>query len=109
MAKEIFDLRKSTGTEVIEMSEIDNSNDIDGIAALIEACDQVVSIDNMVVSLAGSLGKKTRVLLPFNHDWCWGTLTNSYWYNSVKLYRQSRLGDWGDPLKKMEKDLKDPV
>ena len=31
------------GVEILKLEEIDNFNDIDGLASLIDACDQVVS------------------------------------------------------------------
>ena len=89
IATEIVKLREDHGIELVEVPEIDNYEDIDGLAALIMACDKVVSIDNATVHLAGALGAKTKILLPFNSNWQWGTSgSSSYWYDSVELYRQ---------------------
>jgi ADP-heptose:LPS heptosyltransferase len=88
------------------MEEIDNFRDIDDLAALICACDLVISIDNFTVHLAGSLGIDTRVLLPRVADERWGLNTNdSYWYDSLTLYRQEVQGDWSHPLHHMLNDL----
>ena len=79
---------------------------MDGLASLISACDLVVSIDNFTVHLAGSLGVKTKILLPYTMDARWGFEgEKSYLYKSVKLYRQTELGDWKKVLKKLENDL----
>jgi tetratricopeptide (TPR) repeat protein len=99
VSEEIRALKESYNIEILEVPEIDKYNDIDGLASLITACHEVVSIDNATVHLAGALGAKTKALLPFNQDWRWGiSHTGSYWYNSVKLLRQKRLGDWTETL-----------
>lgn len=83
----------------IAISEIDNREDLDGLAALIKACDIVVTIDNVTAHLAGALGASTILLLPFCCDWRWGMdESESYWYNSLRLLRQRRFGDWRHPL-----------
>ena len=99
-------LNKETGLEIIDITKIDKKNDIDGLASLISACDLVVSIDNFTVHLAGSLGIKTKALLPFNMDPRWG-LKNSkcFLYDSVEFYRQSKLGNWSDVLIKLRAEL----
>jgi len=46
------------------------------------------------------------VLLPFNPDWRWLLArSDSPWYDTAKLYRQSRAGDWTDVLMKVRGDL----
>ena len=69
---------------IIDVDDIDKFNDIDGLAALVAACDYVVSIDNSTVHLSGALGIPTTVLLPGDRDWRWTATTNqSLWYESV--------------------------
>lgn len=106
VSQQISQLQENLGLSVIQISEIDNRNDIDGLGALIAACDQVVSVDNATVHLAGALGVDTKVLLPFNPDWRWGIKkSTSYWYNSLKLYHQNLPGEWDDVLVQIRKDL----
>jgi tetratricopeptide (TPR) repeat protein len=96
------ELETVNGIIIHNVSEVDNFNDIDGLASLIDACDQVVSISTTAVHLAGALGKKTTVLLPFSCDWRWGRNgSDSYWYSSVRLLRQEKISDWSDPLAKL--------
>ena len=104
--EELESARSSLGTEILSLSEVDNFTDIDGLAALIQCCDLVVSIDNSTVHLSGALGKDTLVLLPYSCDWRWGLDTEeSVWYPSVRLFRQLRLGDWGEPLQRVQEAL----
>lgn len=73
------------------------TNDLDQVAALIHACDAVISIGNTVAHLAGALGKRAAVLLPYkNPSWRWMLKgAQSPWYSSLKLYRKKNLqSDW---------------
>ena len=64
-------------------------------AAAIENMDLVISVDTSVAHLAGALGKPVWVLLPFNPDWRWLLKrTDSPWYSSMKLFRQTKRQDW---------------
>ena len=110
VSEEIDLLKKEFGIDVMHVSEIDNRNDIDGLASLIMACDKIVSTTNATVHLAGALGAATKVLVPFFARWIWGrTLSHSPWYSSVTVYRQNRTGDWGNVLNALSKGMKTDV
>jgi len=93
---EISEFKEETGIEVLQCSSVDNREDLDGLAALIEACDLVVSTSNVTIHLAGALAKETWVLLPYVRVNFWWLLerTESVWYPSLTLYRQPNLNDW---------------
>jgi tetratricopeptide (TPR) repeat protein len=75
-------------------------------AAVIANCDLVVSADTATAHVAGALGARTWVPLPFTPDWRWGLEgSTSPWYPSLHLFRQSAQGDWADPLSDMESEL----
>ena len=100
--KELDSLQKETGIEVVQVPDIDNMDNIDDLAALIMACDKVVSISNVTIHLAGALGKEAHILLASLCDWRWGQSGNSsYWYNSVRLCRQTKVGNWHDALRQL--------
>ena len=89
VSEEISNLKANHGIDVLEVPDLDIFNDIDGLAATIAACDEVISIQNFNTHLAGSLGTDTRLLLPYAADDRWGYKKNkSYWYDSVTIYRQ---------------------
>ncbi|HBI82988.1 MAG TPA: hypothetical protein DDY24_04605, partial [Alcaligenaceae bacterium] len=52
------------GIKFSEAISIDLTNDIDGVASLVEACDDIVSISNSTVHIAGALGKPVLLMLP---------------------------------------------
>jgi ADP-heptose:LPS heptosyltransferase len=97
---ELKALKSDLGIEIMQVPEVDNMNDIDGLASLIMACDQVVSTTNVTVHLAGALGANTKVLLPSSTRWFWGSSgSDSFWYDTVSPCRQNNTGDWSDVLR----------
>jgi len=77
---------RQAGFQILDIPEIDNFSDIEGLAALIKATDQLVTIDNMAVHLAGALGTATQLWLPSVPEWRWGNAKEPCrWYRSVEL------------------------
>jgi len=104
--EEIFDLKKRHNIDIFEIEEIDNFRDIDGLASLINACDEVVTTNNVTVPLSGAIGVKTNVLLDLTCGWEYGIDDKkSYWFPSVKLFRQESSGEWGKPLDQIKKEI----
>ncbi|MDB4207985.1 tetratricopeptide repeat protein, partial [Amylibacter sp.] len=100
--KDIDNLFTDFGIKVHQVPEIDNMKDIDGLASLITACDSIISIDNSTIHLAGALGKKSKLLLPYSCDWRWGrSVSTCQWYDSVELYYQTEIGNWDQVLRKL--------
>ncbi len=90
--------------EILQYAE--DLKDFTDTAALCELVDVVVSVDTVVVHLAGALGKPVWVLLPFNPDWRWLLdREDSPWYSSAKLYRQTSTGDWEGVFQRVKTDL----
>jgi len=69
-------------------------------ADLIAGLDLVVTVDTSVAHLAGALGKPAFVLLPaVACDWRWmSDRSDSPWYPSLTLFRQTTPGDWDELL-----------
>ena len=84
----------------------DEIGDFSDTAALCELVDLVISVDTSVAHLAGALGKKMWVLLPFAPDFRWLLhRDDSPWYPSARLYRQDRPGNWKAVFEKIRMDL----
>jgi tetratricopeptide (TPR) repeat protein len=71
-------------------------------AAIISACDLIISSDSMVAHLAGALGKPVWLLLKQVPDWRWGLEgEHSPWYPAMRLFRQRRSGDWSEVIARL--------
>jgi tetratricopeptide (TPR) repeat protein len=84
---------------VERLTGLDLRNDIDGVAALISACDLVFTVSNTNAHLSGALGKPTWVLLPVGGArlWYWfRDREDSPWYPRVRLKRRAREQAWAD-------------
>ena len=101
-------LQDRHGVSVQHVDEVDNFHDIDGLAALIEACDVVLTTSNSTAHLAGALGKTTLLLLPLGKGklWYWSLIDGRIpWYPSIQAYGQAVIGDWQAPLQQMKAAL----
>jgi len=63
--------------------------------AVMRNMDLVVTSDTAIAHLAGALGIQVWLLLQHVPEWRWGlTGEDCPWYPSMRLFRQSRRGDW---------------
>lgn len=75
-------------------------------AALVEALDLVVSVDTSVAHLAAGLGRPIWLMLHFDGCWRWlRDRTDSPWYPTMRLYRQTRPHDWAETVARVRQDL----
>ena len=76
-------------------------------AEIISNLDLIISIDSAIVHLAGSMDIPCWVLLPrIKMDWRWYLGKDfSPWYNSVRMFKQKKYGDWGYPIKCIKSEL----
>ena len=103
---EIRDFSDETGIEIVQCASVDNREDLDGLAALIEVCDLVISTSNVTVHMAGALAKETWVFLPYSPIYYWLLeRTDSIWYPSLTLYRQPTLDDWDSVYVSLRENL----
>jgi Tfp pilus assembly protein PilF len=103
-------LQQSRGIGIQHLAGIDNKNDIDSLAALISACDIVVTISNVTAHIAAALGKPTLVMLPNSPSlfWYWHRERgDSPWYPSCVLIRQKQPGDWSAVMQVVNNTLRE--
>ena len=77
------------------------------IGAVMMNCDLVISCDSAIAHLAGALGVVVWVGLPFVPDWRWLLRReDTGWYPTMRLFRQSRPGDWHNVFERMADALR---
>ncbi|MBM4147312.1 MAG: tetratricopeptide repeat protein [Nitrospira sp.] len=80
--------------------------DFSDTAALMENLDLIISVDTAVAHLAGALGKPVWTLLPFSPEWRWLLKReDTPWYPTMRLFRQSSLGDWESVMVRVLNEL----
>jgi len=77
-------------------------------AAAVAMLDLLISVDTSVAHLAGAMGKAVALLLPFSPDFRWLLNRNdSPWYPSMRLFRQTSIGDWNGTIERVRQELVD--
>ncbi|MGD0461242.1 MAG: tetratricopeptide repeat protein [Tepidisphaeraceae bacterium] len=75
-------------------------------ASLIANLDLVIGCDSAVAHVAGAMGKPLWLVLPFVPDWRWLLdRDDSPWYPTMRLFRQSKIGDWHSPIRRICREL----
>jgi tetratricopeptide (TPR) repeat protein len=75
-------------------------------AAMMQQMDYIISVDTAEVHLAGAMGLKTFLLLPYDVCWRWplqGDKTG--FYESVSIVRQKAFKNWDGALQELSEKL----
>ena len=89
--------------KVVDFGErLDESGAFLDTAAIIKNLDLVIASDTATPHLAGALGVPVWLATPFAPDWRWlAERDDSPWYPTMRLFRQSRRGEWQDVFRNM--------
>jgi hypothetical protein len=83
-------------------------NDWEQTREVISGCDLVISSCTSVAHLSGAMGVPTWVIVPVLNYYIWAISgEKTPYYDSVRLFRQERFGDWSAPIEKLGAALKD--
>ena len=101
-------LERDRGILVERLADIDTMNDIDGLAALMTACDAVVTVSNTTAHLAGALGRPNWVMVPHGHARIWYWFHDkdaSPWYARTRVRRQRSAQPWAEVVASVAEDV----
>ena len=110
----VYSLQFGTGREQLNEVAADwpvvdlgqRLGDFHHTAAFIRNLDLVISCDSAPAHLAGALGVPVWLALAFAADWRWLVdRTDSPWYPTMRLFRQTRPGDWDSAFRPIEEEL----
>lgn len=92
--------------EIHEIADSDSSEGFLEYAAIIANCDLVITTGTTVAHLAAGMGKPTWVLLQKVPEWRWGLEGDtSFWYPSMRLFRQRERGNWTEVMQRVAEAL----
>jgi Tfp pilus assembly protein PilF len=75
-------------------------------AAVMMNLDLIITVDTSIAHLAGALGRPTWVLLPQVAEWRWMVgRSDTPWYPTMQLFRQTEIKKWDDVLEQLKKAL----
>jgi tetratricopeptide (TPR) repeat protein len=75
-------------------------------AAIMKLVDLVVTSDTAIAHLAGGLGVPVWLATAYAPDWRWMTgREDSPWYPTMRLFRQTKVGQWEDVFDRMARTL----
>jgi tetratricopeptide (TPR) repeat protein len=94
--EEIAEVQSRLGVTVYRAEGLDVFSDIDGLLALVDACEEVLTTSNITAHLAGALAKPAVVMVPAGKGclWYWQGGANNLWYPSLRRVAQESPGQW---------------
>lgn len=94
------------GTAAFVLDTASTDQDLADCAAVIAEMDVIITADTVTAHIAGSLGVEVWNLLHWEPFWLYGREdSETDWYPSMTLIRQSRPNDWNDVFKMVERKL----
>ena len=84
----------------------DRLGDFHDTAAIVRNLDLVITCDSAPGHLAGALAVPVWVAVAFAPHWPWMLdREDTPWYPTMRLFRQSRPGDWEGVFQRIEQEL----
>jgi len=92
------------GSDIINLK--DKINDYSDTAKFLKSLDVLITIDSSIAHMAGALGVKTFLLLPYIAEWRWfNDDFSTPWYDSVRIFKQTSNLSWNDVIEKVKNEL----
>ncbi|HEX9278648.1 MAG TPA: tetratricopeptide repeat-containing glycosyltransferase family protein, partial [Casimicrobiaceae bacterium] len=101
-------LARDLGITVERLPDVDNTNDLDALAALMTACDAIVTVSNTTAHLAGALSRPTWVMVPHGNARIWYWFHDhdvSPWYPRARVRRQRGGEPWAQVVASVAMDV----
>ena len=90
---------KKLNRDILFEEKFDYKEDLEGIIALINKCDLIITLGNTVAHLSSALGKKTYVLVASNAQWYWlSEHKKKLWYPNCNVLISKNNNNWSESL-----------
>lgn len=96
-----------TPPEGLELMDFTSElNDFADTAAVMKQLDLLISVDTAAVHLAGALAMPVWALITLQCNFHWlAEGEDSPWYPTARLFRQTQVSNWNDPVRRMAGEL----
>ncbi|PLS68739.1 MAG: hypothetical protein CV045_06150 [Cyanobacteria bacterium M5B4] len=106
VGKDAKDILPFLQDRVIDLS--DRLQDFTDTVKLLREMDLLITVDTAVAHLGGAMGMPVWLLLPFAPDWRWHQdRSDSVWYPTMTLFRQTKINDWQSVITQVKDKLKE--
>jgi hypothetical protein len=110
----LYSLQIGPGSEQLAVAEFPIINlapsPLSDLAAVLVSLDLLITVDTAPAHLAGALGVPVWIALPKLPDWRWLLdRSDSPWYPTARLFRQTEPGNWQPVFDQMAQALKQLV
>lgn len=96
-------------TRIMHWQAITGDQDLDWNAALVHACDILISVNTTAVHIAGAMDKQCWTMTPFGHAWRYGRARDlesiNPFYRSVHQYNQQEDETWESVMERVTGDV----
>ena len=100
-ASEVQQVEEEFGISIHHFEGI--TEDLLATAALTQALDLVITVQQTALHIAGAVGTPAWVLVPVVPEWRYGLSGSAMpWYSSVRLFRQAQFNDWARPIAELK-------
>jgi hypothetical protein len=102
---------RASDADGLPLTRIDSSvTDFRDTARIMSGLDLIITVDTSTAHIAGALGLPTWLMLHKPAEFRWmQDRTDSPWYPSMTLYRQTKRGDWSNVVARIAADLRKMV
>ena len=105
--EDINKAERLTGARIYTDLDLDRFADLDGLAALIGALDQIITTSNITPMIAGAIGVPCWIMLRKSPFWYWGLAGDQApFFASVRCYRQETAGEWDSVIERVAQDFR---
>ena len=94
--------------DILFLGDNESWIDFNDTCAIVDNMDLIISIDTSLIHLAGSINKKSLLLLSKPADWRWTENCKKIpnWYDSLTAIRQTEKNSWDTAVKGIENFIK---
>jgi ADP-heptose:LPS heptosyltransferase len=98
---EIHQLEQEHGIKIHRLPWVTRGQDMDLLAALLAACDEVVGVHTTALHLASALGVKTTTLVHRGSGWRYAPEELLWYPESTKIWRKKTGESWRDCVERL--------